>query len=149
MSQIIVKLKPGIQAPPVIQSNTQYLADGGQVIFNKSIDLGGKSDVTFGDPNGTGYEFAYSGTGNVFNAGNGGNIRIKVYGFDFGKTATFVFDALTKIQIPPFSGPLLTYNGTPSSAVYYDVEVRRYKFGGITQPFQGTYEDNKTYTWFV
>lgn len=143
-----VKIKagsyPGINVSGL--SGINFVPDGGVVNFTSSIFLGNTNNITFDGLGISPYGFKYSGvTFSVFNSGVGGNVSLTVKGFDFGNTANTAFDSQTKIQIPAWSGPLLTYIGSPQSTVFTNLFVYGCKISGKTSMHLGTYEPTTTY----
>ena len=140
--QKIIHLPPGPQ-PGVNasgKSNITYIADRGLVIFTSQVKLGNTLHIKFDGPSG----FKYTGKDfSVFGSGNGNNIGDTIRNFDFGNTAETVFDAITKIYDK--KGSMLTYDGTPGSAVFWGLTVDSFQVTGKTSLYQGPWEANNTY----
>lgn len=118
-------------------NNTRYVPDG-FVHITSSIQGGNIHDVSFdgSGPNGKDFFFHYDGTGDFYTPGPGNNININLKGFDFGRIANSIFQG---------SGNIITYNGTPQSALYYNIKAEHFIAGGKVKLFAGTWEDPKTF----
>lgn len=130
--------QPGVDASG--KSNITYYADQGLVIFTSQIKLGNTLHIKFDGPSG----FKFTGKDySVFGTGNGNNIGDTIRNFDFGNTANTVFDAITKI----YEGKdrMLTYDGTPRTAVFWGLTVDSFRVAGKTSLYQGPWEANNTY----
>ena len=130
--------QPGVDASG--KSNITYYADRGLVIFTSQIKLGNTLHIKFDGPSG----FKYVGKDNsVFGTGRGNNVGDTIRNFDFGNTAVTVFDAITKI----YEGKdrMLTYDGTPKTAVFWALTVDSFQVSGKTCLYQGPWEANSTY----
>lgn len=125
-------------------SGIKFIPVGGVVNFIGNIKLGGTNGITF---DGTGvlpYGFKYSGKDfQVFDSGKGNIQAATVLGFDFGNTASVVFDSQTKIWVS--EGNLLTYDGSKKSCVFSDLYVKNCKASGKTGLFFGTFEPVTSY----
>jgi hypothetical protein len=130
--------QPGVDANG--KSNITYLADSGVVIFTSQIKLGNTRNIKFDGQSG----FKYAGNDySVFNSGMGNNCGDTIRNFDFGNTASTVFDAMTKIFVAP--DKWLTFNGKPETTVFWGLTVDHFKLSGRTSLFQGPFEANPTY----
>ncbi len=142
----VIKLHPGPQTPPFITgtSNIKYVPDGGQVIFTSTLKFGNTSNIQFdgsGVP-GVKYGFAYTGTGYVVDPGQGNNQYDTFKNWDFGNTATAVFNG------DPNDWQLgrIVYDGTPAKTVFWGLMVDTFHVSGKTAFYSGTYPGTTTYT---
>lgn len=130
--------QPGVDASG--KSNITYYADQGLVIFTSQIKLGNTLHIKFDGPSG----FKFTGKDySVFGTGNGNNIGDTIRNFDFGNSANTVFDAITKIYEE--KDRMLTYDGTPKTAVFWGLTVDSFRVAGKTSLYQGPWEANNTY----
>jgi hypothetical protein len=123
------------------KSNTVYTNVGGQVVFTSHPSVGGTNGVQFIGATSNGFKYI-GNEFSVFGSGNGDIQNMTVKGFDFGSTATVVFDASTKIYTAP--GKLLTYDGTVHMEVFHNLVVDGFTVSGKTQLFQGSYDSSQT-----
>ncbi len=130
--------QPGVDASG--KSNITYYADHGLVIFTSQIKLGNTLHIKFDGPSG----FKFTGKDySVFGTGIGNNVGDTIRNFDFGNTAKTVFDAITKIY--EAKDRMLTYDGTPKTAVFWALTVDSFQVSGKTCLYQGPWEPNSTY----
>lgn len=144
----IVQMAPGsypgldVRGLVGVTFNPGVMVEGQFVNFTGNIKLGNNDGVTFDGL--SAYQFKYSGKDfQVFDAGMGDIKNLTVKNFDFGNTATTVFDAQTKIYVK--AGQILTYNGDPSTMVFYTLKVDTCKISGVTSMLMGTFEDVTSY----